>query len=259
MLYIQETKFNDSTIKNVIEKYTDVVKSDYYSEDRVLGNPLPLSVLNLASGESTAIKNGFTISDEMVAYSSCRGNIVGLFLGHDEKWYFFLSGRRHGVAVAAMNYFLPELIPELGEPVVYISQNTTVGPLETDVKPTVSSAGTIYTEEVEVDECNALELYKPTYLNGEFIKKLKAQAALWGEGLPVDLVDFDLSSIVVKVGAPEEWAPTVTVDGLRFKGESITSDCNGISVTGGIWALTIKPQSAGNRHTEMTLSQIPKR
>ena len=257
MLYIKETNLTTAQVKAVVESFKETIENDYYSDCEFYPHALPLAVLNLAMLDETHVKSGYTVNEYGVIYSSCNGNMVGVFEAYDDSWYFFMSGRRHGLA-NAMEYLPEQLVPnDYAHPSVYLSNNVDVEPTSTDVGYGTQRLGYVWTEDMSVDSTDVFMEEESTKVNNHLKSKIKGAAANYGEELPGDVIDIELGVITIDVGHPQPWAPTVTIDGIRFKAEQIVSDTNGLTLYGGKTKLVITPEDAGNNNTRIKLTRVP--
>ena len=257
MLYIKEINLTTETFKTMVENMKPTVENDYYADCNHLTHPLPLPVLNLVTAGETHVKSGYTVNQYAFVYSSCAGNMAGVFEAWNDKFYFFMAGRRHGV-INALDYLPKEFVPlDYENPLIYISNNVDVKPTHTDVGYGNSRFGTVWNEEVEIDAYDIFAEGVSTKVNNHLKSVIKCGAALYGGELPVDVVDVQIEAITLEVGSPAQWAPTVTIDGIRFKAEQIVSDANGLTLYGGKTKLTIAPEKAGNNNTRIKLTKVP--
>lgn len=223
MLYISKTELNNTHVNDVIEKYTSVINDDYYNQEENKGgqHDLPLAVAAYIEGEVLTVGDGYTVTNNLVVYSTNKGNMIGIY--HDwseETWFFFMSGKRHGIPV---DYFFKELTPEYDKfyTHVYVSNNTEVSPFK-------------YGVEMNTDSNNAGSVWPlvPTKVNYTLaglgytkiwrgsISKLKRVVPTMiaaAESVPIDIKEIDFSNVIFGIN-DEDPIPSIDIEGIKFEG-----------------------------------------
>lgn len=258
MLYIKKINLTREAFESVIENMKQTVSNDYYADNELLSHLLPLPVLNLLLDGEIYVKSGYTVNEYSFIYTSCAGNMAGVFEAWNDNFYFFMAGRRHGV-VKALDYLPSELVPvDYVNPLVYLSNNVDVEPTSTDVGYGNSRIGRVWNRTIDVDVSYIFKEGVSTKLNKDTATLIKAGAALYDGQLPDDIVDIEIEAITIEVGETVHWSPTVTVDGIRFKAESIESDRDSLTLRGGDYIVNVIPSGAGYKYTHVELTKAPK-
>lgn len=223
MLYISKTTLTNELVKNVVEKHNETIENDYYNNQgsSPLTHDLPLAVASYIDGDTVRVGDGYTVTDNMVVYSTCRGNMIGVYRDwSDEGWFFFMSGRRHGIPTFS---FFEELTPEYdaSNTHVYISNNTGVSPFTSGVKtdPDNINQGATWPSEPTVVPYLLDDLPGDGAWRGrsEQLKKLLPALVVVSEEVPSDIAQIDLEKITVGVNSEGPYG-SIVINGINFEG-----------------------------------------
>lgn len=224
MLFISETTYTTAQVKAVIENNKEEINDDYYNApgNRSGKHYLPLAVASYIEGDITSVTNGYTVTDGLLMYSSSAGNMIGLYYDWSaEVWFFFMSGRRHGIPVS---YFFKEVTPEYNpdNTHAYVSNNTAVSPFAMNVKmdEANNNAGSTW----PLEPTNAYFALSAFIDNGTWtgnITKLKKDIAttiVIQEDVPVDITSIDFTNVILGMNL-EGVVPSITIGDVVFQGD----------------------------------------
>lgn len=225
MLYISKTTLGQEDVVNAIHENKDTITEDYYSDDNTPHHLLPLAVAAYIEGEHTSVSNGYTVTNDMVVYSTCRGNMIGVYKDwSDDIWYFFMSGRRHGIPIS---YFLEELLQEYNpeDTYVYLSENTSVSPFEHGVEPDPlhQDKGEVWpkvTHRIPYLFDNLLGVTPNWSGSVKELKRILPTLVVVSEEVPTDIADVDLSKILVSIPVDGPLG-SIDIDGVTFEGDIV--------------------------------------
>lgn len=205
MLYIAKLNITTTDFESIANSMESTVMENYYKDDIDTRHPLPLPVINLMFADEVSVKSGYTflIEKGLFIYTTCRGNMAGVFEGAGaDEYYYFMSGRRHGINCCALpERFVPCYNKE--NTVVYHSHNVDVSPYAIDVKCGVVAHGTRWPlVPTEVDgECVLANLINHigngVKITAAHLNKILPRLVASGENLDVDVTEINLESIIL--------------------------------------------------------------
>lgn len=223
MLYISKTTLTTSDVLEIVASNKQRIDENYYSKEPNRGghHNLPLSVASYIDGETLTVKNGYTVTDKLVCYSTCNGNMLGIYFDwSEEQWFFFMSGRRHGIPIYD---FFEELIPEYNDSDthVYISNNTKVSPFSigVEIDPDNQNLGSTWPVKPTQSDCLLNALNEPGAWRGSVsnLKRILPVYIAAQEEVPIDIATIDFDNVIIG-NIAEGPMPSINIEGLTFEG-----------------------------------------
>lgn len=167
MLYIAKVLNTDTLNFDNVDM--NIVNADYYHQahgnsrdHKVHPAIVNMTTAGIFGGTSfnptfPIVRTGMRATDNYVSYTSCAGNMVMVFVGHDDNMYVALDGVRHGLQNP-----IYQCLKLLGiqwsdlelETVIYVTRNPSAGPVDIDLEPEFDEDQIVSTQDEWVDAEN---------------------------------------------------------------------------------------------------------